>query len=231
MSSLSLSSDFLNYLASPNRSEDRDGIESNQLPSLTDLSKELKISIASLREQLEVAEALGLVEVKPRTGIRRLPYSFFPAAYQSLSFAIQLNRAYFDSYAELRNQVEAAFWEPAVRLLTPKDHEDLQKLMEKAWKKLNGSPIQIPHEEHRQLHLLIYVRLNNPFVQGILEAYWEAYESVGLNLYADYQYLQEVWDYHQRMVDAIITGDLASGYQALRLHKDLLTQHPVYINR
>jgi DNA-binding FadR family transcriptional regulator len=231
MSGLSLSSDFLNYLASPKQPEDKDGSEPSQLPSLNDLSKELKISVASLREQLEVAEALGLVEVRPRTGIRRLPYSFFPAAYQSLSFAIRLNRSYFDSYAELRNQVEAAFWEPAVQSLTTPDHQDLQKLMDNAWNKLNGSPIQIPHEEHRQLHLLIYARLNNPFVQGILEAYWEAYEAVGLNLFADYQYLQEVWRYHQQMVDGIIAGDPASGYQALCLHKDLLFQHPVYSNR
>jgi DNA-binding FadR family transcriptional regulator len=37
------------------------------------MSKELGVSVALLREQLEVAKAIGLVEVRPRTGIRRLP--------------------------------------------------------------------------------------------------------------------------------------------------------------
>src|SRR5512139_3324937 len=177
-----LSSDFLNYLvASPVHNGSEAG-DIPPIPSLSELSKELGVSVASLREQLEVAEALGLVEVRPRTGIRRLPYTFFPAVYQSLSYAIHLDRSYFDAYSELRNQVEAAFWDKAVRLLTPEDHQALQSLMVAAWDKLHGSPIHIPHLEHRQLHLRIYTRLGNPFVQGVLEAYWEAYEQAGLNV-------------------------------------------------
>jgi DNA-binding GntR family transcriptional regulator len=62
---------------------------------------------------------------------------------------------------------------------------------------------------------------------GILEAYWEAYEAVGLNVYADYEYLQEVWSYHQKMVDAICRGDFELGYQALVEHKDLLYHRSV----
>jgi DNA-binding GntR family transcriptional regulator len=92
---------------------------------------------------------------------------------------------------------------------------------------LGAAQIQIPHWEHRQLHLNIFKRLNNPFVLGILEAYWEAYEAVGLNLYAGYEYLQEVWRYHQSMVDEISRGDYNAGYQALVDHKDLLHQRPV----
>ncbi len=216
-----LSSSFLHYLAarSTNGGED-------QLPSLSEVSKELGLSVALLREQLEVAKALGLVEVRPRTGIRRLPYTFLPAVHQSLSYAIALDKAYFDAYSDLRNHVEAAYWKEAASKLTPEDFHQLQALLVRAWDKLHGQPIQIPHEEHRQLHLLIYSRLNNPFVQGLLEAYWEAYEAVGLNLYADYRYLQQVWQYHQQMVDAICSGDLEQGYQALMEHKDLLFHRP-----
>ena len=52
-------------------------------------------------------------------------------------------------------------------------------LIERALEKLRGTPVQVPHEEHRKLHLMIYSRLDNPFVTGILEAYWDAYEAVG----------------------------------------------------
>ena len=58
---------------------------------------------------------MGLVEVRPRTGIRRLPYTFTPAVSQSLSYAIQANPSNFVSFSELRNHVEAAFWDQAVR--------------------------------------------------------------------------------------------------------------------
>jgi DNA-binding FadR family transcriptional regulator len=216
-----LSSEFLQYLASP----EFDGENSNgtdQLPSLNDISKELNVSVARLREQLEVAEALGLVEVRPRTGIRRLPYTFSPAVSQSLSYAIQLDRQHFEAFADLRNHIEASFWFQAVQKLTEADHQYLQALIQQAWKKLRGSPIVIPHQEHRQLHLRIFSRLENPFVAGLLEAYWDAYEAVGLNVFADYNYLQQVWRYHQQMVDAICDRDYQKGYQALVEHKDLI---------
>jgi len=35
-----------------------------------------------------------------------------------------------------------------------------------------------------------------------------------------------VWTYHQQMVDAIRSGDLESGYQALIAHTDLLYHRP-----
>lgn len=214
----SLSSDFLNYLAETYQVDE----DSERLPSLQVLSKQLGVSVSSLREQMEVGRALGLIEAKPRTGLRRLPYSFFPAVNQSLTYAITIDQEYFLKFADLRRNLEAAFWSQAVYLLTEEDKVSLQKLIDKAWEKLRGTPIQIPHFEHRQLHLTIYKRLDNLFVSGILEAYWEAYEAVGLNLYAGYRYLEEVWTYHQQMVEGICRGDLDAGYQALVEHAELI---------
>ncbi|MDP2776120.1 MAG: GntR family transcriptional regulator, partial [Anaerolineales bacterium] len=56
-------SEFLRYLAAHPEAE-------NSLPPLIELSRELGVGVAALREQLEVARALGLVEVKPRVGMR-----------------------------------------------------------------------------------------------------------------------------------------------------------------
>jgi len=213
-------SEFMRYLATHNEVDDG-------LPSLKKLSVELRVSVASLREQLEVARALGLVEVRPRLGTRRRTYSFTPAVRQSLGYALALNDEHFHQYAKLRKHVEAAFWYEAVDNLTEEDKRELQALVARAWEKLRGMPIQVPHEEHRALHLAIYRRLENPFVTGILEAYWEAYEAVGLNVFAGgYDYLQEVWRYHQEMVNAVCSGDYKSGYEALVAHTDLLYQRP-----
>jgi DNA-binding FadR family transcriptional regulator len=215
-------SQFMYYLAHANNDED----DSDGLPSLNNLSKELGISVSRLREQMEVARALGLVEVRPRTGMRRLPYAFLPAIKQSLFYALSLDRSYFESFADLRKHIEESYWFQAVERLQSEDLDELEVLVSQAWKKLRGSPIQIPQDEHRQLHLLIYRRLNNPFVLGILEAYWDAYEAVGLNVYADYSYLERVWEYHQAMVEAICRKDFQAGFQALEEHTDLIYQRP-----
>jgi DNA-binding FadR family transcriptional regulator len=214
-------SEFLRYLA---HHEDGNG---QQLPALSKLSRELGVSIASLREQLEVARALGFVEVKPRTGMKRLPYSFAPAVRQSLTYAVSLNNENFRKYSELRNHVEATYWHEAVKLLTREDQQELQNLLERAKEKLNGNPIRVPHEEHRALHMAIYKRLDNPFVTGLLEAYWDAYEAVGLNVFTGgLSYLKEVWEYHAQMVAAICKKDYEAGYQSLIQHTDLLYHRP-----
>lgn len=218
-------SEFLQYLAS-HAYKGANLSDPYQLPSLSELSQELKMSVAALREQLEVARALGLVDVRPRTGIRRLPYSFFPAVRQSLAYAVTTDQSLFLAYSDLRDHLETAYWEEATCLLTSEDHQTLQGLVSRAWEKLNGNPVHIPFEEHRKLHLTIFNRLENPFVQGLLEAYWELYEAIGLNMYADYHYLQRVWQYHQEMVEAICSADYDRGYQALVEHKDLLYHRP-----
>src|SRR5690242_5980911 len=125
-------SEFLRYLATHEEVE-------NGLPTLKKLSLELGVSMASLREQLEVARALGLVEVKPRLGTRRRDYSFTPAVRQSLSYALSLNNEHFRDYAELRNHVESAFWYKAAEKLTDQDKLELKAIVTRAWEKLRGT--------------------------------------------------------------------------------------------
>ena len=221
MSALILSSQlskFLSYLAQ----QVADGQET--LSSLTDLSDELGVSVSTLREELQVARALGLVEVKPRTGIKCLPYSFSPAVLKSLSYAVSIDKQMFRQFSDLRSHIEASYWYQAVSNLTSEDVEELKKIINTANLKLNSDPIQIPHAEHRRLHMTIYRRLENQFVQGIIESYWDIYEAVGLSVYEDRKYLERVWAYHQQMVESIAHSDYLSGYQALIAHMDLLFQ-------
>ena len=213
-------SEFLRYLASHPEAE-------SGLPSLNELSRDLGISLAALREQLEVARALGLVEVRPRTGTRRLPFSFTPAVRQSLRYALALDDSNFHNFAELRNHIETAYWNEAVCKLTETDKTELNELIRRARVKLAANPPLVPHEEHRKLHLLIYSRLEYPFVTGLIEAYWDAYEAVGLNLYAGgMDYLNQVWGYHAEMVECICNGTYDAGREVLIKHVDLLAHRP-----
>lgn len=211
-------SEFLRYLLA------QDCQPGTRLPSLDEISAEIGISVGKLREQFEVARMLRLVEAGPRKGIRCLPYDFLPAVRLSLMVALALDRGAFHAFAALRIHLETAFWEEAVSLLLPEDIAHLNELVGQAQAKLTYDRIQIPYPEHRQLHLTIFSRLENPFVLGLLAAYWDAYEAVELNTYADYSYLQEVWSYHERIVKAIEAGDYAVG-------KELLIQHMRLIDK
>jgi DNA-binding FadR family transcriptional regulator len=213
-------SEFMDYLA---EQASRPGERLPPIPELADL---LGISTGKLREQLEVARLLGLVEVRPKTGIRAQPYVFGPGVRISLLYALALDARQFRKFWLLREHIEVSFWHEAVGMLRPDDVRHLQDLIERARQKLEGRPVQIPHNEHRDLHMTIYSRLDNPFVSGLLEAYWEAYEAVGLNLYNELSYLERVWKYHKRMVEAIASGDYDDGYRALIEHADLIHEIP-----
>ncbi|MEJ2010766.1 MAG: FCD domain-containing protein [Anaerolineales bacterium] len=217
---IELDSEFMTYLTEHARTP---GV---QLPPMSELARELGISISKLREQLEVARALGFVDVRPRLGIHTLDYSIAPGLRASLQYALAVDPDAFNLIEDLREHIESCYWHNAVRRLNAGDIQHLRDLIERAWRKLRGNPIQIPHSEHRDLHLTIFSRLENPFVLGVLEAYWDAYERIGLALYADYQYLEQVWLAHEAMVEAIAASDETGSYQALVDHFDILQTRP-----
>ncbi len=208
--------DFIKYLANGNGSD--------RLPSLQELSAEHGVSISVLREQLQVARALGFVEVRPRTGIKRLPYTFAPAVRESLFYAMDRDRAAFDRFSDVRRHLERAYWYEAVERLTDEDVTHLRTLVDRAEEMLQVEPIRVPHAEHRELHLVIYRHLENPFVLGLLEAYWEAYEQVGLSRYTGLAYQVQVWSSHRQIVEAIANKDFERGHQLLNGHFDLIDE-------
>lgn len=194
----------------------------DSLPTIQQISRSLNISVAKMREELEIARAFGLVEVKPGRGMRVLDYRFSPAVTISTLYAIGQNSIHFEQLRQLRNALEIAFWEEAVTRLTPDDVKTLRSLIAAAQERLATQPIQVPANEHRTFHLTIFARLDNPFVTGILEAFWEVYEAFGLNLYFELDYHRNVWAYHARIVDAIEAGDIEASRRLLVDHMNLL---------
>ncbi|HRE46347.1 MAG TPA: FCD domain-containing protein [Aggregatilineales bacterium] len=210
-------SDLLNYIL------DHRLQPGDSLPPLTELQKDLGVNVGKLREQLEVGRALGLVEVRPRTGIRCKPYDFFPAVRLSLLYALSMSENAFAAFTELRNHLEIAFMEEACEQLSAADFAALRSLISIARAKLTNSPsIQIPHEEHRAFHMGLFRYLANPFVISLLEGYWEAYEAVELNTYADLHYWQEAWDYHERILDHLERQEFEAARGAFLEHTDLM---------
>ena len=209
-------SEFLEYLLSLTKDRNR------KIPSIKQIGLELGLSTPCVREQIELAKNLGLIDVKPRNGISLLPYDFSPAVVKSLYCAIKSNKEYFDQYSDLRNQLEKSFFIESVKLLDRSDIYSIQSIVEKAVNKLNCNQIQIPHQEHRSYHLKIYCKLDNIFVKGLLKSYWDMYELVGLDLFADLSYLKRVWEYHDQIITMISKGEYEKAYQFLEEHINLI---------
>lgn len=211
-------SEFLNYLAAIPEDGDQ------RIPPLNVLSQQLGISVATLREQLEVARMLGVVEVKPKAGIRKLPYDFRDALVASLAYAVESRSLSFEMLSDLRKHLESAYFLEAAQSLTVTDIDQLSNLVRKAQAKITGIPGQIPGSEHREFHLLIYKNIGNPYLLGLFEAYWEIYRMAGLEIYPDLSYADRVWQYHACIVEQIKIGNYNQGLKYLLEHMDLVNQ-------
>jgi DNA-binding FadR family transcriptional regulator len=213
-------SEFLQYLA------EKAAAGEERLPPLTELSRELGVSVASLREQLEVARIFGFVEVRPKTGIRWLPYQFAPSILMSVVYAITLSSDFFDQFRDLRNHLESAYFYEALANLNTQHIDRLMQIVEDAENKIELYPPQIPHREHRELHHILFSGVNNTFVQGIFSVYWEVYEAKGFSVINDLDYLKRVWTYHRHIVEAIYKKNYAEAFELFLEHKDLMIRSP-----
>lgn len=217
-------SDLLGYLVTIK------GGDATRVPALADLSQTLGISVATLREQLEAARLLGVVEVKPRAGIRKISYEFKPAALASLTYGLETGELSFKQLSEFRKHLEAAYFTEAAQLLTEKDLHELNAIVRNALQKLKF-PAQLPVNEHRDFHLVIYRNLDNKLLNGILETYWELYHSMGYDIYPDRDYVERVWQYHARIVEQVQQRNFDQGLKLLLEHMDMMNQREKSIPR
>ena len=194
----------------------------NRLPSISQIGQELGMSTPCIREQMELAKILGLIQVQPRKGISILPYDFSQAVIKSLYCAIKSDNDYFHQYSNLRNQLEKSFFIQSATMLNISDISAIKSVVQNAKNKLNAKHIQIPHKEHRTFHLRIYSKLENVFVNGLLNSYWDMYEVVGLDQYFDLSYLEKVWNYHDRIIKNVAIGEFNKAYQILSEHINLI---------
>ncbi len=218
---INLGSEFLNYII-------RQGYQpGDRLPSIQELTADTRLDMSAnkVREQLAVARQMGWVEVRSKRGTRVKDYAFTPAVRLSALYALASGER-FENFASLRNHVESAYWQEACALLSKDDLAVMQGCIDSANEKLDSPPIHIPNPEHRLFHLTVFKNLDNRFVLGILEAYWDLYEEVGVNRYMDYSYLRKVWDYHWRILELIRKGLFDEAQRAFVEHTLLLRHKP-----
>lgn len=193
-----------------------------KLPPMGDLARELRVSRGKLREELIVAQAYGVVDMRPGDGTYILPFDFYSAIRTAVLYSIARDQNHFDSLYRLRVQLEIAFWDKAASKLDKEDHDTLLSILEAAESKLTKKRIEIPYSEHRNLHLCFFNKLENEYVLGLLSSFWDSYEAVGLNIYYDYSYHLDMWTRHRAMVEAIIDGRIDESEAILISHFSLL---------
>ena len=206
---------LLSYLANSAK-------QGKNIPSIVQLSEELSLSTAAVREQLAVARQLEVVEVKTKTGIHTSSFSVAPAICLAFRYGLELDPSMRGEIASVRQHLELAFWNEAVSKLTEKDVEHLEGIVDTAYQKINNHPVILPLEEHKEFHLTIYRPLKNNYLNNLMEAYWELNSETDYHTYSDVNTLQNVWAYHRKIQQAIAAREFDLGFEALKTHYELV---------
>ena len=198
------------------------------LPTLSEISIQLQVSVGKLREEVSAARAMGVVSTQPRKGTQRLPFDFSRAILPIIFYGLATSEAQFAHLSEVRRGIEVSLWDVAVSQLEAGDLQTCHEWIAKAQAKLDKG--RIPYEEHRAFHLAIFGRIENPFAIGMLKAYWDVYDTSEFTRYQPMAYWVEVWEYHKRIINAIADGDILGSRQLLIDHFNLLKTAPEGVN-
>ena len=209
--------ELLNYLAEAR-------CHNAAIPTIPELSEALGVSTAIVREQLEVARRMGIVEIKPGVGIQGRDFNLTQSLVMAMRYGVAVQPQLFEEYGDVRRHLEMGYWYEAVTQLTQADTADLLDQVAQAFQKINQKPVLVPSEEHRIFHLTIFRHLKNPIVSSLLETYWDLYRDSSWIYSMDQGYLQEVWRQHEKIAKALEAREFEAGYNLMVAHMDLVQQ-------
>lgn len=184
------------------------------LPPQRELSDNLGISRASLREAISMLEALGLLRSRPGKGVfvtagARPSPDDLPAGPSAMPPA---------AIYQLRYVVEPASASLAAQRA---NSADLSKLLESGSalkSSLTTCDLVMAAEADLRFHLAVAELSGNPALFSIAEQF-KAQLAFSLRLpFADRQHIWQPADEHQAIADAIVAGDATSASRAMQDH-------------
>ena len=184
------------------------------LPSQRELSEQLSISRASLREAISTLEALGLVRAQPGKGVfvtaRARPDPSHPPRGTATMTPLAL--------IELRAALEPAWAGLAARHIDAAGRTRLEAIQRGMEDALKVCDLVMASDWDLQFHLLLAELSGNPALQGIARQYSE---QIAHSLRLPFSNPSGMWepaDEHRRIIAAILAGDAAAAASAMRDH-------------
>ena len=197
----------------------------DRLPPERNLAANLGISRTAVREGIRLLEMIGIVESRQGSG-NYIARHFDETLDQILTIMYTLDELTYDQIREFRYAVERQALVLAVRNADAHGKKELQKYVDGI---LNGETEEIRTESDRMLHYCLvrmsgnrlvvanYLALNrciNRFIRDVRKKIYDQSKE-------EYEAFQLV---HKNLAEAVITGDLALGKEALDQHFTFITK-------
>ncbi|MET7907619.1 FadR/GntR family transcriptional regulator [Streptomyces avermitilis] len=189
------------------------------LPTEPELMELLGASRNSVREALKALQAMGIVEIRHGFGTYVGPMSMAPMI-EGLAFRTVAGHYRGEDsllqLLELREAVETGLISRLAGRLAPHDLVELDGLVDRMEKEAaEGVGLA---ETDRAFHATLYRGLGNVLLSEVLEAFWDAFHRVRIDLVDVRQDPRVTCRQHREILDAVRSGDSIRAEEAIREH-------------
>lgn len=168
------------------------------------IATELRVSRTPIREAFKQLENEGLIDYIPNRGC----------------FAKGFTKQDIEDIYAVRKALEVLSVEWAVNRITPEEISNLQDqsdLMEFYTTRKDGRKVL---EINTDFHDIIYNATGSRFMAQVLRSYKEYIEQTRKVLFYEQEYLDEIFQEHKAILEAIKEGDAAKAKEAMARHLD-----------
>jgi DNA-binding FadR family transcriptional regulator len=145
------------------------------LPSETELTEQLGVSRAVVREALRSLEALGVIVSRRGEGRFVSEFNLDPIV-QSLSYGMLSDLNNVRDILEVRERLEASFIAEAISAMDEATLEQLRELVDKMREKWAAGERYT--EEDLAFHYTIFLTIGNRLLVKLLELFWRVYHNL-----------------------------------------------------
>ena len=189
------------------------------LPPETQLAQQLGISRNSVREAVKSLASLGILEVRPGTGLFVRDFSFDPLL-ENLAFGLLSRRNELKELSDVlavRSHLEYAMAEQAVAAATPEQLKELDSILDRMRAATKAGKYSA--EADRAFHQTLWKNVDNIIFSKVLDIFWKIHDQARehelipgpLNPELTYQR-------HVEIAAALREGDIDALHTALERH-------------
>ncbi|MCK3655097.1 GntR family transcriptional regulator [Pasteurellaceae bacterium Macca] len=179
------------------------------MPTESELIELLDVSRSSLREAIKSLEALHILDIKHGIGTFVGESSLTPMI-RSLAFHAQLslhnNCQYLLNILDIREILQYGFASLVLAKISDSEVEALQQLAKQLQKKARIEQYSL--ELEKEIHLLSYQCINNPLLLQYLDAFWQIFQRLELQLPLSHYSPTMLAILYQEWVDAVESRDV-----------------------
>ena len=173
------------------------------------------ISRLSLREGVKSLEAVGILEARQGEGLYVKAFTF-DSIFENLPYSFATDGKSLRDLLQVRTALEEGLVGMVVARTTPVQLGRLEELVGQMLAKSAAS--ELFESEDREFHRVLYAPLENPFLDRLVELFWEVFHRLNGNAAVSPWSLEQTALDHQAILSALRDGNAEQVTAAMHAH-------------